>query len=139
MSLAAPDCFCHCLGSFQECSCPRITTCEKCRRHCLDSNTGSPQKKKRKSLSLKDKENSNPRFSSLSKEDELDLQKAFVPSNTKRSTDWAVKVFFDWKKARICVCSSFVIILIFCLLTCLLSLAAAYSFLDLFTVSQSQL
>ena len=30
----------------------------------------------------------------------MDLQKAFVPSNTKRSTDWAVKVFFDWKKAR---------------------------------------
>ena len=100
MSLAATDCFCHCLGRFQECSCPRITTCEKCRRHCLDSSTGSPQKKKRKSLGLKDKENSDPRFSFLSKEDELDLQKAFVPSNTQRSTDWAVKVFFDWKKAR---------------------------------------
>ena len=49
---------------------------------------------------MKDKENSDPRFSFLSKEDELDLQKAFVPSNTQRSTDWAVKVFFDWKKAR---------------------------------------
>ena len=76
MSLAATDCFCHCLGHFQECSCPRITTCEKCRRHCLDSSTGSPQKKKRKSLGLKDKENSDPCFSFLSKEDELDLQKA---------------------------------------------------------------
>ena len=50
-------------------------------------------------LSLKDKKG-DIRFSFLSKEDELDLQKAFVPSNTKRSTDWPVKVFFDWMKSR---------------------------------------
>ena len=28
MSSATPDCFCHCLGRFQECSCPRITICK---------------------------------------------------------------------------------------------------------------
>ena len=88
---------CHWLGSFQECSCPRITTCERCRRHCPGSNTGSPQKKK--SLSLKDKKNSDPRGSFLAEGNELDLQKAIVSSNTKRSTDWAV-VGFGWKKAR---------------------------------------
>ena len=27
ISFAMPECFYHCLGSFQECSCPRITTC----------------------------------------------------------------------------------------------------------------
>lgn len=41
-----------------------------------------------------------PCFGFLSKDDALDLQKAFVPSNTKRSTGWAVKVFLDWKKER---------------------------------------
>ena len=38
----------------------------------------------------------------------------------------------------VCVCS-FVIIVILCLITCLLPLAAADSFVDLFTVSQWQL
>ena len=67
-------------------------------RQCLGSYTGSPQKKK--SLSLKDKKKGDIHFSFLSKEDELYLHEAFVPSNTKRSTNWPVKVFFDWMKSR---------------------------------------
>ena len=89
MSLAAPDCFWQCVGSgFQECSWPRINSCERCRQYCVESDTGSSQKR-RKCLSLKGKENSTRISVFLLKEDEMDLQKAFVPSNTKRSTDWA--------------------------------------------------
>ena len=35
----------------------------------------------------------------VSKEAE-DLQKGFVPGNIQRCTQWAMKVFSDWKKAR---------------------------------------
>ena len=40
------------------------------------------------------------RFQFISKEAEQNLQKGFVPGNTRRSTQWAMKVFSDWKKAR---------------------------------------
>ena len=39
------------------------------------------------------------RFQFVSKEAE-DLQKGFVPGNTQRSMQWAIKSFSDWKKAR---------------------------------------
>ena len=35
----------------------------------------------------------------VSKEAE-DLQKGFVPGNIQRSTQWAINVFSEWKKAR---------------------------------------
>ena len=89
MSLAAPDLFC--VKSFQECSFLRITTCVKCQWRCLDSERKFV---KREQFKSECKENSAPRFSVLFSEDELHLQKAFVPSNTKWPTDWAVKVFF---------------------------------------------
>ena len=45
ISLAALDCFWHCRGSFQECSCSSIITCEMRHQHFLESKTRSPHKK----------------------------------------------------------------------------------------------
>ena len=57
--------------------------------------------KKRLSLELSNVSNAlgTDHFQFVSKEAE-DLQKGFVPGNTQRSTQWVMKVFFDWKKAR---------------------------------------
>ena len=53
---------------------------------------------KKKRLSLRGKEPE--RFKFLSDEDAKKLQKSFIPKNTQRSTNWAIKVFSQWKKAR---------------------------------------
>ena len=98
MSSIAPKCFCLCAGDFIKCSCPDPHVCSKCRAECQPTRC----KKKRLSVALSDVSNASgtDRFQFVSKEAEEDLQKGFVPGNTQRSTQWAMKVFSDWKKAR---------------------------------------
>ena len=51
------------------------------------------------SLVLSDVSNLSGADHFVSKEAE-DLQKGFVPGNIQRSTQWAITVFSEWKKAR---------------------------------------
>ena len=86
-------CFCLCDTEYAECSCPNFDSCSKCQCECLPKPAA---KKKRSDLPVKDPD----RFKFLSSEDSAKLQKSFVPSNTQRSTNWSLKVFSEWKKAR---------------------------------------
>ena len=43
---------------------------------------------------------SKPCFDFLSKEDQQDLQKNFIPQNTQCFTHWALKVFSGWREAH---------------------------------------
>ena len=57
-----------------------------------------PLKGKKKRLALRDMGNPS-RFQFVSKEDAEAAQKSYVPPNTERSTQWALKVFAEWKQA----------------------------------------
>ena len=98
MSSIVLKCFCLCAGDFIECSCPDIKICSKCRKECEP-----PKKKKRLSLALKDVGNCSGLgcFHFVTKEAEEDFQKSFISKNILRMTKWALKVFSDWKAARI--------------------------------------
>ena len=88
-------CFCLCASDFIECSCPDIKTCSKCRKECEP-----PKKKKRLSLVRKDVDNCSGLgcFQFVTKEAE---EEGFISENILRVTQWALKVFSDWKAARI--------------------------------------
>lgn len=97
MTSIDPGCFCLCLGDFVDCSCPNIDKCSKCRSECRKES--QPPKGKKKRLSLGDIGNSS-RFQFVSKKDAETAQQKYVPPNTERSTQWATKVFAEWKQAR---------------------------------------
>ena len=90
-----PECFCLCDDDFVQCSCPNLDGCKKCQQECIQQPAA---KKNRLGLSLKSTVGS--RFAFLSGEDADQLKKTFVPGNTKRATNWALKVFTEWRKAR---------------------------------------
>ena len=94
MSSITPKCFCLYACDIK-CSCPDIKACSKCSKECEPPKI----KKKRLSLALKDVGNcSGPGcFQLVIKEAEEDLEKGFIPENTQHATQWALKVFCDWK------------------------------------------
>ena len=60
-----------------------------------------PNKKPRLSLSLKGKGKGKGRFASpLPLEEMSSVCEGYTPANTSKNTDWAVRVFNEWRKAR---------------------------------------
>ena len=73
------------------------------KRSLEESDSGSDLKKRRVSLSLKKRkeEKEASRFASPTKRERLEeAALGVVPSNTKHSTDWAVKTFLSWVTER---------------------------------------
>ena len=66
----------------------------------VEQECDQPLKKKRLSLSRK-KSESNERFSFISSSSEVEAFKTkIVPKNTDKATQWDVKIYTEWSKAR---------------------------------------
>ena len=68
-----------------------------------DSDFRSPRKKRTRRHDDASVPGPSKRFLKMSEEDMADISKVFVPSNTKKNTDWAVSCFCDWRS----VCNAF--------------------------------
>jgi hypothetical protein len=64
-----------------------------------DPDFRSPKKKKRR-ISPNGPGSSSKRFCKVSDDDMAKISKEFVPTNTKKNTDWAVSCFREWRSAR---------------------------------------
>lgn len=70
--------------------------CSKC---CSECRKEMEPPKSWKRLTLHDSGNSS-RFQFMSKKDAEAAQQRYVPQNIERSTQWAMKVFSEWKQAQ---------------------------------------
>ena len=87
-----------CVGDFVDCCCPNVDKCAKCKENCVP-----PSKRKRlrgkESSSSADKEN-DIRFQFLTTGELEALREGYKVPNTEKNTQWSMRNFEAWKKAR---------------------------------------